>query len=76
MPEYESGTEYIAHHLGFLKFGKTADGSWGIAHSVEEANAMGFWSIHVDSMIMSLLLGVIFMGLFYYVSRKATERTR
>jgi F-type H+-transporting ATPase subunit a len=73
MPEYESGTEYIAHHLGFLKFGKTADGSWGIAHSVEEANAMGFWSIHVDSMIMSLLLGVIFMGLFYYVSRKATS---
>lgn len=73
MPEYESGTEYIAHHLGFLKYGQKADGSWGIAHSVEEANAMGFWSIHVDSMLMSLLLGVIFMGLFYFVSRKATS---
>lgn len=73
MPEYESGTEYIAHHLGFLKYGQKADGSWGIAHSVEEANAMGFWSIHVDSMIMSLLLGVMFMGLFYFVSRKATS---
>jgi len=34
---------------------------------------MGFWSIHVDSMIMSLLLGFIFMGLFYAVSRKATS---
>jgi F-type H+-transporting ATPase subunit a len=34
---------------------------------------MGFWSIHVDSMIMSLLLGFIFMGLFYVVSRKATS---
>lgn len=73
MPEYESGTEYIAHHLGFLKYGQKADGSWGIAHSMEEANAMGFWSIHVDSMIMSLLLGVMFMGLFYFVSRKATS---
>lgn len=73
MPEYESGTEYIAHHLGFLKYGQKADGTWGIAHSVEEANAMGFWSIHVDSMLMSLLLGFIFMGLFYMVSRKASS---
>ncbi|TFH76005.1 F0F1 ATP synthase subunit A [Gammaproteobacteria bacterium LSUCC0112] len=73
MPEYESGTEYIAHHLGFLKYGQKADGTWGIAHSVEEANAMGFWSIHVDSMLMSLLLGFLFMGLFYMVSRKASS---
>jgi F-type H+-transporting ATPase subunit a len=73
LPVYESGTEYIAHHLGFLKYGKLPDGSWGIAHNIEEANAMGFWSIHVDSMIMSLLLGFIFMGLFYAVSRKATS---
>ena len=73
MPEYESGTEYIAHHLGFLRFGQKADGRWGIAHSVEEADAMGFWAINVDSMLMSLLLGVIFMGLFYFVSRRATS---
>lgn len=75
MPEYESGTEYIAHHLGFLRFGQTADGSWGFAHSVEEADAMGFWAINVDSMLMSVLLGVIFMGLFYFVSRRATSDT-
>ena len=73
LPEYESGTEYIAHHLGFLKYGQLPDGSWGIAHTIEEADAMGFWSIHVDSMLMSLLLGVIFMGLFYMISRKATS---
>ena len=73
LPVYESGTEYIAHHLGFLKYGKLPDGSWGFAHNSAEANAMGFWSIHVDSMIMSLLLGFIFMGLFYVVSRKATS---
>ncbi len=73
LPEYENGAEYIGHHLGFLKYGQLPDGSWGFAHSVEEANAMGFWSIHVDSMLMSILLGVIFMGLFYFVSRKATS---
>jgi F-type H+-transporting ATPase subunit a len=73
LPEYESGTEYIAHHLGFLKYGQLPDGSWGIAHTIEEANAMGFWSIHVDSMLMSLLLGFMFMGLFYFVSRKVTS---
>lgn len=73
LPEYDNGAEYIGHHLGFLKYGKLSDGSWGFAHSVEEANAMGFWSIHVDSMLMSLLLGVIFMGLFYMVARKASS---
>jgi len=73
LPEYASATEYISHHIGFLKYGKTADGSWGFAHSAEEAAAMGFWSIHVDSMIMSLLLGFIFMGLFYFVSRRVSS---
>jgi F-type H+-transporting ATPase subunit a len=34
---------------------------------------MGFWAFHVDSMLMSLLLGVIFMGIFFTVSRKATS---
>lgn len=73
MPEYGNATEYIAHHLGFMKYGQKADGSWGIAHSAAEADAMGFWSIHVDSMIMSLLVGVIFMGLFHLVSRRITS---
>jgi len=72
-PIYETATDYVRHHLGFLKFGQKSDGSWGIAHSQEEALEMGFWGIHLDSMLMSLLLGVIFMGLFYYVSRKATS---
>ncbi len=73
LPEYDNATEYIAHHLGFLKFGQKTDGSWGIAHSAAEADAMGFWSIHLDSMLMSVLLGVLTMGLFYFVSRRATS---
>lgn len=72
-PLYETATDYVRHHLGFLKFGQRPDGSWGIAHSQEEAAQMGFWAFHVDSMLMSLLLGVIFMGIFFTVSRKATS---
>ncbi|GGG58738.1 ATP synthase subunit a [Pseudohongiella nitratireducens] len=73
LAEYESGTEYIAHHLGFLRFGKLPDGSWGFAHSTAEADAMGFWAINVDSMIMSISLAVIFMGLFYSIAKKMTS---
>lgn len=72
-PLYETATDYVRHHLGFLKFGQRPDGSWGLAHSQDEAAQMGFWAFHVDSMLMSLLLGVIFMGLFFTVSRKATS---
>jgi len=72
-PLYETATDYVRHHLGFLKFGQLPDGSWGLAHSQDEAAQMGFWAFHVDSMLMSLLLGVIFMGIFFMVSRKATS---
>lgn len=72
-PLYETATDYVRHHLGFLKFGQRSDGTWGLAHSQEEAMEMGFWGFHVDSMLMSLLLGVIFMGIFFVVSRKATS---
>jgi F-type H+-transporting ATPase subunit a len=32
----------------------------------------GFWTFHVDSMFMSLVLGVLALGLFWAASRKAT----
>ena len=69
---YETATDYVSHHLGFLTFGKTHDGHWGFAHSVQEASEMGFWAINVDSMMWSLILGVLFVGLFRFVIRKAT----
>jgi F-type H+-transporting ATPase subunit a len=71
--EYANGGEYIRHHLGFLTYGKTEDGHLGFAHTAEEATGMGFWSIHVDTMLMSVVLGIFFLGLFYSVSRKATS---
>lgn len=67
----QTATEYVSHHLTNLTFGKL-DGQWGLAHSPEEAAAMGFWAINVDSMLMSVLLGVLFVGLFKFVIDRAT----
>lgn len=69
---YESGTEYVSHHLGFLTFGKL-DNHWGFAHSTEEAAAMGFWAINVDTMLISFALALGFMGFYYFISRKMTS---
>lgn len=72
-PAYETAGEYVRHHLGFLTYGKTESGDWGFAHTAEEATNMGFWSIHVDTMLMSVLTGMLFLGIFYSVSRKMTS---
>lgn len=75
---YATGGEYIKHHLGFLTYGKHPEGyehagQWGFAHTEEEASDMGFWSIHADTMGISVVLGLIFLVLFGAVSRKATS---
>ncbi len=64
--------EYIRHHLTNLTFGQHPDGSWGFAHSAAEAADMGFWAIHVDTMLFSLLTGVLFVALFRLAAKRAT----
>jgi F-type H+-transporting ATPase subunit a len=77
-------SEYIVHHLTNLTYGKlpagferedgstiAAGGAWVMAHGGEEAAVMGFNAIHVDSMIWSIGLGVIFCWLFRSVAKKA-----
>ena len=82
---------YIKHHLTNLTFGKLPEGyerhtehgteivgpggEWTIAHGGEEATAMGFNAIHLDSMFWSLSLGIIFCWLFAKVARKASADT-
>lgn len=68
-----SSQEYVTHHLTNLKWGKLPDGTWGFAHSTEEAAQMGFLSIHVDAMLWSIGLGVVFLLLFGIVARRATS---
>jgi F-type H+-transporting ATPase subunit a len=60
--------EYIKHHLQNLTYGQLPDGTWGVAHSAAEAKAMGFWALNLDTLIMSLLLGAIFMFVFRRVA--------
>ncbi len=67
-----TSTAYIKHHLQNLTYGQHPDGSWGLAHSAEQAKEMGFWAIHVDTMFWSILLGVIFLYFFSKAARKAT----
>lgn len=82
--ETQTVSEYIVHHLTNLTYGKLPggferyDGSmvpdggvWTMAHGGAEASAMGFYAIHVDSMIWSIGLGIIFCWLFRSVAKKA-----
>ena len=67
----QTQSEYIIHHLTNLTFGKHPDGHWGFAHGADEAAAMGFNAIHVDSMFWSILLAVIFCWIFRSAAKKA-----
>jgi F-type H+-transporting ATPase subunit a len=70
--EYETSGEYIKHHLTNLTFGQKPDGSWGIAHSSEQAAEMGFWAINLDTMFFSILLGALFVWGFSKAAQNAT----
>jgi len=72
MAETITTGEYIKHHLTNMTFGKLPDGSWGLAHSTEEAAQMGFWAIHVDTVFWSLFLGGAFVLTFSKAARSAT----
>ena len=86
--ENQTISEYIVHHLTNLTYGKLPagferedgsiigdGGAWVMAHGGDEAAAMGFNAIHVDSMLWSIGLGVIFCWLFRRVAKKAETGT-
>ncbi|HEY3178515.1 MAG TPA: F0F1 ATP synthase subunit A [Casimicrobiaceae bacterium] len=54
---YESPTEYIQHHLTFL------------AQPVREG---GFWTVHLDTLLTTVVLGMLAFGFLWLVTRKAT----
>ena len=66
-----TSTEYIKHHLQNLTYGRHPDGHWGFAHDVAEAKAMGFWAIHVDTLVFAVALGALFLSLFRWAARRA-----
>jgi len=67
-----TSADYIKHHLQNLTYGRLPDGSWGFAQSAEQAREMGFWAFHVDSIGMSVVLGILFLFLFRMAAKRAT----
>ena len=51
-------TDYISHHLTFFS---------------KPVGEGGFWTLHVDSVITAVILGVLGMGLLWWVVRGATS---
>jgi len=70
--EVHTSAEYIRHHLQNLTWGQLPDGSWGIAHSPEQAKEMGFWALHLDTLGFSIGLGVLFLYFFRRAAKQAT----
>jgi F-type H+-transporting ATPase subunit a len=68
-----TSSEYIRHHLTNLTYGQHADGSWGLAHTAQEAKEMGFWAFHVDTLGFSILLGALFLFFFSKAAKYATS---
>ena len=79
-------SEYIVHHLTNLTYGQLPEGferydgslvpdggSWVMAHSAEEISAMGFYAIHIDSMLWSVGLGIFFCWFFYRMACLVSE---
>ncbi len=71
--EVESPTEYVQHHMTHLTFGRFPDGTWGFAHGAEEVAQMGFMSIYVDTVVMALIMGIIFISVFRYVAKRVVS---
>ena len=64
--------EYIQHHLTNLTLGIHPEHGLSFAHNAEEAAAMGFWALHVDSLLWSFALGYLAYRFMLGVAQKAT----
>src|SRR5690554_6083157 len=83
--ENQTVSEYIVHHLTNMTYGElpggferhdgtiiSEGGAWVLARSGEEVAAMGFNAIHVDSMLWSVGLGILFCWFFRRMALKAS----
>ncbi|MGS0682515.1 F0F1 ATP synthase subunit A [Shewanella sp. 125m-7] len=63
-----TASDYIQHHLTNAKMCST-DSGIAFNHACQDA---GFWTWHIDSLLFSVGLGVLFLWVFYKVGQKAT----
>jgi F-type H+-transporting ATPase subunit a len=54
-----SPTEYITHHLTFF------------THPVKDEG--GFWSVNVDTLLTTVVVGILAFGFLWWITRKATS---
>lgn len=73
MAAEQSSTDYISHHLTNWTYGYLPGEGWKVAYTAEEAGQMGFNAIHLDSMLWSIGLGVLFCWFFWKVAKKVTS---
>ncbi|WP_230658343.1 F0F1 ATP synthase subunit A [Psychrobacter sp. I-STPA10] len=73
MAAEQTSSAYISHHLTNWTFGYLPGEGWQVAHTAEEASKMGFYAIHLDSMLWSIGLGILFCLIFWLVAKKATS---
>lgn len=59
---------YIKHHLQNLTC-SIQEGHFHCAHTADEAKEMGFWAINVDTLLVSFLLGSVFLFVFSRVAK-------
>jgi F-type H+-transporting ATPase subunit a len=64
----QTSGEYIQHHLQNLQVCKSDSGEW-----IWNQCAGNFWTINVDSMVISVILGVIFISLFRRAAKKSSS---
>jgi F-type H+-transporting ATPase subunit a len=62
MPAQMTKEMYVAHHLQHLQLN---------LHNFTIGNG-GFWTLNLDTMIISIVLGLLFVGSFWLVAKKAT----
>ena len=68
-----TSNEYINHHLTNWTFGHHPQAGWMVAETKQQASEMGFSAIHLDSMLWSIGLGILFCAIFYKVAKRATS---
>lgn len=63
MTEMVSNTDYIKHHLTYLTF--------DVKSMALGANG-GFWTLNLDTLFFSIVLGILALGFLYFGARRVT----
>ena len=63
MTEMVSSTHYIKHHLTYLTFNVS---------DMKLGSSGGFWTLNLDTLLFSIVLGAIVLSLMYFGAKKVT----